>query len=117
MNLSGFIGEDVIIRYDPRDLAEIRVYDTNSRFICRAICYELSGQNISLKEIIRTRNQRKKDLQSKLEERLNVVDKYINAHQATSSFNNPSQSQLNADDADSPPQQSKSLHLMRYRNE
>ena len=117
LNLSGFIGEDVIIRYDPRDLAEIRVYDTNNRFICRAICYELSGQNISLKEIIRTRNQRKKDLQSKLEERLNVVDKYINAHQATSSFNNPSHSQLNADDADSPPQQSKSLHLKRYRNE
>ena len=100
LNLSGFIGEDVIIRYDPRDLAEIRVYDTNNRFICRAICYELSGQNISLKEIIRTRNQRKKDLQSKLEERLNVVDKYINAHQAhSSSFNNPSLSQLNADDA------------------
>jgi putative transposase len=117
LNLSGYIGEDVIIRYDPRDLAEIRVYDTNNRFICRAICYELSGQNMSLKEIIRTRNQHKKQLQSELEDRLDAVNKYINAHKPVSSLNNPSQSHLGTENANDSSKQNKSQGLKRYRNE
>ncbi len=114
LNLSGFVGEDVVIRYDPRDLAEIRVYDTNNRFICRAICYELSGQSMSLKEIIRIRNQRKKRLRSELENRLGAVEEYIHAHKSVSSLDNPSQSQL---DTNHTFQQIKPSELKRYRNE
>ena len=50
-NLAAYVGEDVTIRYDPRDLAEIRVF-YHERFLCRAICMELAGQQISLKEVI-----------------------------------------------------------------
>jgi putative transposase len=35
--LAGYVKEDVVIRYDPADLAEIRVFHQD-RFICRAIC-------------------------------------------------------------------------------
>lgn len=41
--LAAYVREPVTIRYDPRDLAEIRVYHHN-QFICRAVCPELAGQ-------------------------------------------------------------------------
>ena len=47
--LAGYIKEDVVIRYDPADLAEIRVYYQDT-FICRAVSPELSGQTISSHE-------------------------------------------------------------------
>jgi transposase-like protein len=45
--LAGYVKEDVVIRYDPADLAEIRVF-YHDRFLCRAICQELAGQTVSL---------------------------------------------------------------------
>jgi putative transposase len=49
--LAAYIGEQVIIRYDPRDLAELRVF-YEGRFLCRAICQELAGETIAMREII-----------------------------------------------------------------
>lgn len=43
---------------DPRDMAELRVYH-QEQFLCRAVCQELAGQTISLKEMIRARNHRR----------------------------------------------------------
>ena len=43
LTLAAYVGEDVTIRYDPRDIAEVRVYH-NSKFLCRAICQELAGK-------------------------------------------------------------------------
>ncbi len=39
LTLAAYVGESVIIRYDPRDMAEIRIFHDN-RFLCRAICAE-----------------------------------------------------------------------------
>lgn len=52
--LAAYVGEEVMIRYDPIDLAEIRVF-FEDRFVCRAVCPELSGQTVSLKEIVAAR--------------------------------------------------------------
>jgi putative transposase len=49
--LSAYVGEEVMIRYDPIDLAELRVF-FEDRFVCRAICPELSGQTVSLKRLV-----------------------------------------------------------------
>jgi hypothetical protein len=46
----------VVIRYDPKDRGEIRVYQQN-RFLCRAICQELADRTIGLKELVRARTQ------------------------------------------------------------
>src|SRR6266446_3791883 len=35
--LAAYVGEPVIVRYDPRDMAEIRVYHGDA-FLCRAVC-------------------------------------------------------------------------------
>lgn len=61
LTLAAYVGEYVNIRYDPRDMAEVRVYHRDA-FLCRAICPELAGHTISLKEIVRARNQRRRQL-------------------------------------------------------
>ena len=40
--LAGYVKEEVVIRYDPADMAEIRVF-YHDRFLCRAVCQELAG--------------------------------------------------------------------------
>jgi putative transposase len=59
--LAGFVGESVTIRYEPRDLAEIRVYH-QEKFLCNAICQEIAEMEVSLKEIQKARRGVKKDL-------------------------------------------------------
>ena len=66
-------GEAVTIRYDPRDLAEIRVFYQES-FLCRAVCQELAGSTISLKELVHARRQRQRELRAGLLLRSHLVD-------------------------------------------
>lgn len=75
LNLAGYVGEDVTIRYDPRDVAQIHVYADNA-LVCRAICYELSDKSISLKEVMQARNHEKKELKQQLKELLAVAEKH-----------------------------------------
>jgi putative transposase len=78
--LAAYVGDDVVIRYDPRDMAEIRVF-TGTGFLCRAICPELAGTTISLKDITAARNARRRGLYRGLRERASVVDRLLAAHQ------------------------------------
>lgn len=73
LNLAAFVGEEVMIRYDPRDLAEIRVYHQN-RFLCRAVCQELAGQTVGIKEIAKARDERRRQLQHVIRERRSLVE-------------------------------------------
>ncbi|MEQ4725024.1 Mu transposase C-terminal domain-containing protein [Nonomuraea sp. B19D2] len=82
--LAFYTREQATIRYDPRDITEIRVYlrlsDGVEEFLCRAICPELSGTTISLKEITAARNARRKQLRGHLTSRDSVVDRLLAAH-------------------------------------
>ena len=71
--LAAYIGEAVIIRYDPRDVAEIRVF-YQDRFLCRAICQELAGATIPLRDLLQARNRHRRDLRQFLQEREQVVE-------------------------------------------
>jgi putative transposase len=86
--LSGYIGEDVIIRFDPRDLAQIHVYSKNL-LICRATCYELSGKTISLKEVRQARNHETKIQKQRLNALLAAADKYVPIERATEQNTEP----------------------------
>ena len=77
--LATYVGESVIIRYDPRDMAEIRIL-YKDRFLCRAICPDLADRTISLKEITAARNARRRELRTRLGERASVVDRLIGVH-------------------------------------
>jgi hypothetical protein len=56
--LAAHVEESVTLRYNPRDMAEIRVF-CQERFVCRAICPELVGETVPLREILRSRNRRR----------------------------------------------------------
>ncbi len=73
LTLAAYVGEDVTIRYDPRDMGEIRVF-YEDKFLCRAISAELAGETIPLRDIVRARNARRKQLRSILHDRQKMVD-------------------------------------------
>jgi putative transposase len=79
LTLASYVGQDVTIRYDPRDLAEIRVYHENT-FLCRAICPELASQAISLREIVQAREARRRALSGEVKDRSALVEEYLAAH-------------------------------------
>ena len=60
--LAAYVGETVTLRFDPRDMAEIRVF-YEDKFLCRAVCAELAGEAVPLREILRARNRRRRELQ------------------------------------------------------
>lgn len=76
MTLAAFVGETVVIRYDPRDMAEIRVFHQD-KFLCRAICPELADTTVSLQEVIRARNRHRRELQGTLRERSKMVGELL----------------------------------------
>ncbi|MFB4166276.1 Mu transposase C-terminal domain-containing protein [Alteribacillus sp. JSM 102045] len=71
--LAPYIGEDVMIRYNPRDLAEIRVFYEH-QFLCQAICPELAGYEVNIKDVIAARNKRKRNLTRQIKTRHAVID-------------------------------------------
>jgi putative transposase len=73
LTLAAYVGEDVIIRYDPRDLAVIRVF-YQERFLCRAVCHELAGTQVSLKEVIQVRREQRKRVRQGIRERLSALE-------------------------------------------
>lgn len=108
LTLAAYIGERVTIRYDPRDMVEIRVY-YRQRFLCRAVCQELAGETVGLKDIIRARHRRKRELQEQIDRRQSLVDQLL-----ASSTPNASPPQAMAP-PNPPPQRRKKLK--RYEND
>lgn len=78
--LAAYIGEPVTIRYDPRDLAEIRVYH-QGEYLCRAVAPDIAALTISMKDLQAAGNQRRRELRQHLTARRNLVDLLI--HPAT----------------------------------
>ena len=86
--LASYVKEEVVIRYDPIDMAEIRVF-YQDRFLCRAICQELAGATVSLKEIKKARTERRKQVKAGLSTRAAVVEQFIAVHQEETPFPPP----------------------------
>jgi putative transposase len=82
LTLAAYVGEAITIRYDPRDLAEVRVY-YQDRFLCRAVCPELASQTIGLKDLIHARRTRRRELQHLVAARINIADQLLPPPQAT----------------------------------
>ena len=106
LTLAAYVGEDATIRFDPRDMGEIRVF-FQDRFLCRAISAELAGETIPLRDVVRVRNRRK-ELRSILKDRLNVVDTLQQLKQG------PALEKINVVAADPA---TSTVRIKRYRNE
>jgi putative transposase len=107
LTLAAYVGEDVTVRFDPRDMGEIRVF-YKDRFLCRAISAELAGETVPLREIIRARNRRRKELRSILHDRQKMVDKLLQLKQGPV---------LEEVHASTPVPTKPAVHIKRYRNE
>lgn len=73
LTLAAYVGEPVTVRYDPRDLGEIRVYHQGT-FLCRAVSPELAAVTVSFKDLQTARNQRRRELRQQLTARRSLVD-------------------------------------------
>src|SRR5215831_12813364 len=72
--MASYVGEAVTIRYDPRDLSEIRVFYHN-QFLCRAVSEEHAGEVVTLKDIQAARRRHRRALRTTINERVaRVVD-------------------------------------------
>ena len=79
--LAAYVGEPVTIRYDPRDLGEVRIFHHN-RFLCRAISPQHAGQAITLKDIQTARAAHRRALREQLQHRRAAVAEYLPPHPA-----------------------------------
>lgn len=77
--LAAYVGEPVAIRYDPRDITEIRVFHRN-KFVCKAVDTAHQGETFTLKDIQAARNARRRAVRSQINERIAVVAEYLPAH-------------------------------------
>ena len=107
--LAAYVGESVTLRYDPRDVAEIRVFH-QQRFLCRAICPELAGTTIPIREIVRARNKRRRDLEATVRDRRRTVDELMEIRRRDARINKEA-------DEKSPRAKDKKVTLKRYFNE
>lgn len=71
--LAPYVGEEVAIRYDPRDLAEIRVYHRDE-FLCRAVAPEIAAAAISMQDLQAARNERRRELRQHLTARRSLAE-------------------------------------------
>jgi putative transposase len=74
--LAAYVGEEVLLRYDPRDVAEVRVFH-DGRFVCRAVCQELAGETVPLREVIRARERRRRELRRTIQVRRKAVESLL----------------------------------------
>jgi putative transposase len=77
--LAGYVREPVTIRYDPRDLSEIRVFH-REHFLCRAVSEEHAGAAITLKDIEAARRAHRRALRAGINERVARVADYLPVH-------------------------------------
>jgi putative transposase len=105
--LSAYVGEAVTVRFDPRDMGEVRVF-YKDRFLCRTIAADLAGDAVPLREILRARNSRRRELRSVLHNRQQAVDALLALKRG------PSPENIYVQPAIAKPASTK---LKRYRNE
>ncbi|WP_102335249.1 Mu transposase C-terminal domain-containing protein [Salimicrobium jeotgali] len=79
-HLTAYVGETVIIRFDPRDIAEIRVF-FKDEYLCTAISPEISDYTVDLKDIVSARNKRRRNLKKQLDTGITVAEEVATSKQ------------------------------------
>jgi putative transposase len=74
--LAAYVGEEVLLRYDPRDIADVRVFH-EGRFLCRAVCQEPAGETVPRREVVRARERRRSELRRTIQDRRKAVESLL----------------------------------------
>lgn len=104
-----------MLRFDPWDMAEIRVFHED-KFLCRAVCAELAGETVPLREILRARNQRRRELRGVLRDRESAVNTLLDLKRGGITEKEHAQ-QESGSAGESAKQPSAVPRLKRYKNE
>ena len=97
-------------------MAEIRIFH-HHRFLCRAICAELAGDTIALRDIIRARNRRRRDLRNTIQDRARTVEMLLDAHRGDASTAEPSRIDPLAPAPEATSERIETSRLKRYFND
>jgi putative transposase len=71
--LAAYVGETVTLRIDPMDMAEVRVFH-EGKFLCQAVCAELTGDTVPLREILPYSKPKTTELRGALRDRQAAVN-------------------------------------------
>ena len=110
--LAAYVGEEVLVRYDPRDIAEVRLF-YRDRFLCRAVCQELSGETVTLRDIERARKSRRHQIRQTIEARRRTVESLLEARR----WEVPVPPEQDSDKRKPKKQQAAVSKLKRYRDD
>jgi len=77
--LASYVGRPVTIRYDPRDITQIRVF-LRDRFLCRAVSPEHAGETITLKDIQTARTAHRRALRTQIATTRSAVAEFLPTH-------------------------------------
>jgi putative transposase len=77
--LAAYVGDAVTMRYDPRDLSEIRVF-YHEQFLCRAVSEAHAGEVVPLKDIQAARRAPRRALRPTMRERVARVVDFLPGH-------------------------------------
>lgn len=77
--LAAYVGEAVTIRYDPRDVGEIRVFYRNA-FLCRAISPDYAGRSVTLKDVQAARSAHRRQVRGMIKEKRGRVADLLPTH-------------------------------------
>lgn len=76
LELSKYVTERVSIRFDPNDMSQIYAY-ADGKLVFTASCKELEGREVTLREVIKERAIRKKEVKDAVTERQKLADQYL----------------------------------------
>jgi putative transposase len=74
--LAAYVREPVIVRYDPRDITEVRIFHKN-QFICKAVDPDHETSTLTLKDIQSARSTRRRELREQINQRVAVVAQHL----------------------------------------
>jgi putative transposase len=77
--LAAYVGDVVTMRYDPRDLSEIRIFH-HEQFLCRAVSEAHAGEVVPLKDIQAARRAQRRALRTTIHERVARVVDFLPGH-------------------------------------
>ncbi|ASV84960.1 mu transposase, C-terminal family protein [Ochrobactrum quorumnocens] len=82
--LAAYVGEPVTVRYDPRDMGEIRVFHRNA-FLCRAVNAEHTDRSVTLKDVQTARAAHRRKVRQDIKEKRGRVADLLPAPSVPSS--------------------------------
>lgn len=70
-------GEEFTIRFDPRDLSSIWVYEQEGKFLCKAVDADLVGSEQKLSDVMARNARTKRELKTKIKKKKATANEFV----------------------------------------